>query len=262
VKASAFPASGRFCVLDIETAVADEAVAAVARDHDGGFGRVALHALTAVSTLTFGRDAEGVFADFKLASLETAATDEADLILALDRALRPIHDAGGGLITFNGRAHDLPTLARRASRHWLFDALHLPDWTGRDGVRHLDLMLPDGSDKVRRWPSLADSCAALGLPTGVRRGHSPRTVGDASAKGQVDVVATFLLHHYRASAIDRSPGPLLHGWTALARHLASPRVRAPHLMPFIEHPHVAVAARLAPRHPALVDRRANLAPTA
>ncbi|UAJ10635.1 hypothetical protein [Polymorphobacter megasporae] len=244
-----FPLSGRFCVLDIETALAEEAIAIADRTRRDTFERISLHSIVAVSTLTFQRDEAGAFGGFELSSLQSASSDEADLLMRLDRVLTPVHDAGGGLLTFNGKAHDLPTIERRAARHWLFDILVLPGWSGRQSPRHLDLMLPDPDDRVGRWPSLADACAGFGLSTAVVRGPSARVVGDASAKSQVDVVATFLLHLYAASRDDRSPGPLLAGWTALSGYLAGPKVRAPHLVPFAEHPHVAVAKRLSGRIP-------------
>jgi hypothetical protein len=63
-------------------------------------------------------------------------------------------------------------------------------------------------------------------------------------KAEVDVVSTFLLHLYALSAEAGEADPIINGWTALARYLTQPGVRAEHLLPFARHPHVAVARGL------------------
>lgn len=243
-----FPSEGRFCVLDIETAPADELLAI--GDARGGSlqARAALHAVVAVSYLMFDRSADGAFERFRLRSLDTDDMGEADLLLRLDRDLSAVHRSGGGLISFNGAAHDLPMLERRASRHWLFGSLRYSAWREARSVRHLDYMrVGVGCAPVTggRWPNLMDACAAFGIDASMRRSPLHCALGRPSLKAEVDVVSTFLLHLYSLSADAGSATPLVNGWTALSRYLASPRMRADHLLPFARHPHVKVAQRLA-----------------
>jgi len=94
----AFPSSGRFCVLDIETAPDEEALSLVARGGREAYGRTALHSLTAASTLMFERGEAG-FGGFRLESLRTAVSDEPDLLVRLDARLSAVYHAGGGLTT-------------------------------------------------------------------------------------------------------------------------------------------------------------------
>lgn len=242
-----FPPHGRFCVLDIETAPGDEMLA-IGDRRGGDLGaRTALHSVVAASVLSFERSPTGGFDGFRLRSFDTGAMDEAELILRLDAELAPTHASGGGMVTFNGTAHDLPALERRAARHWLFDAMRYPSWSGARAGKHLDLMRAGvgcASVPGARWPSLLDACAAFGIDASLPPRAETCRVGEAIRKAEVDVVATYVLHLYALSAREGSPGALVAGWPAIAAHLAAPRVRAEHLLPFARHPHVAVARRL------------------
>ena len=244
---SALPASGRFCVLDIETAPGDEMLA-IGDRRGGDLGaRVSLHSLVAATVLLFERDADGVFGGFRLRSFDASTMDEADLLLRLDVELGSVHASGGGLVTFNGIAHDLPVLRRRAARHWLFEAMRYPGWSGARPTRHLDLMregvgCPPGPGG--RWPSLIDACAAFGVDAALPARTPGCRVGEAVRKSEVDVAATFVLHLYTLCADVGTVAPLAAGWPAFAAHFGSPRSRAEHLLPFARHQHVAAARRL------------------
>ena len=218
-------------MVDVETAP-DEALLAFAdrsaRTESGG--RATLHSIVAASTLSFRVDDGGGFRDLELQTFEAARGDEARLVLELDAVLAPIAGGGGVAVTFNGRAHDFPVVARRACAHWLFDAGRYDCWRGRE--RHLDLMVDGAGASPGRWPSLVDACAALGVDAAPPRARpsGASSIGPAG-KCQIDVVATYVLA----------------GWDALAGYISkSPRWRLPHLLPFARHPHVATARRLMP----------------
>lgn len=240
---SAPPTAGAFVVLDVETAPADEAVALADRRRGEPGERSTLHALTAATVLRFEVGSDFTFAGFSLRSFDCMEQDEGDLVLKLDEELSSAHAAGATLVTFNGAAHDLAMIERRAARHWLFSAGRYPRWRLGSGS-HLDLMRDGVGCSTGRWPSLIDACAAFGVAaTPVPRVDGEKAIG-TYRKSEVDVVATFVLLLYDLAARTGDIAPMLRGWDGLARHLSSPLVRAPHLAPFARHPHVAAARRV------------------
>ena len=239
----AFPATGSFAILDVETAPADEAIAiADCRRGDPG-DRTALHSLTAGAVMRFDIGPGAAFSGLSLRSFDAGSGDEGDLVERLDGVLSTAHVKGAALITFNGLAHDLPVIERRAARHWLFSAGRYSAWR-KGGDLHLDLMRDGVGAALGRWPSLVDCCAAFGVPaTPVPCGPLDKLTGPRR-KCEVDVAATFILFLYDLAARTGEIAPMLRGLDAFARHLASPTVRAPHLTPFARHPHVSSARRV------------------
>lgn len=240
---AALPTAGLFVVLDVETAPADEAVALAERRRGEHGERSTLHALTAATALRFEVAPDFTFSDFSLRSFDCIDVDESELVLRLDHALKIDHSAGATLITFNGAAHDLAMIERRAARHWLFSAGRYPRWR-LGGGSHLDLMRDGVGCSTGRWPSLIDACAAFGVAAAPIPPVATEKAIGTRRKSEVDVVATFILFLYELAARTGDIAPMLHGWDALARHLSSPLVRAPHLTPFARHHHVMTARRV------------------
>lgn len=237
--------TGRFAVLDIETAPSDAALSLVGRADRAAGERSALHEMTAFTALTFERSTAGGFAGFAMTTRHHGEGDEPELLAVLSECLDPVHRAGGSLTTFNGVAHDLPVVLRRASRHWLFDRFDWPAWL--DGSRHLDLMRSGPGAGGGRWHSLVDRCAALGFSAALE----PRSLVDGAApavarKCQLDVIATFVLLVYDMATDERSDAAVVAGLDALSRFLRSPVARgAPHLEHFARHPFCRAARSIA-----------------
>lgn len=230
-------------VLDVETAPADEAVALADRRRGEIGERSTLHALTAATVLQFKVAPDFAFSNFSLCSFDCIECDEGELVLKLDAVLSSAHAAGATLVTFNGAAHDLAMIERRAARHWLFSAGRYSRWR-LGAASHLDLMRDGVGCSTGRWPSLIDACAAFGVAAApVPRIDGEKAIG-TRRKSEVDVVATFVLFLYELAARTGDIAPMLRGWDGLARHLSSPLVRAPHLTPFARHPHVTAARRV------------------
>ncbi len=240
-----FPSSGDFAVLDLETAP-DEALLAFGdrRSRSEAGGRAALHSINQACLLLFRIDDGGCFSDLSLRSFGFADLGEGGILEGIDQALATVAATSGGLITFNGRAHDVPMLSRRAASRWLFRLANSAEWQPRD--RHLDLMTDASWCTSGKWANLVDSCAALGIdatPLPPRATRSGRV--EERIKCEVDVVSTFLLALHDMSARAGSPAIVTRGWDALATYLTEGTC-APHLLVFARHPCVAAARRLIP----------------
>jgi hypothetical protein len=232
----------RALVLDIETALDRDAAMRAQRSGPTAFLRIWLHRVVAATTLgfTLDRDAHG-FSDFALDSV--LATDPADEPALLDNIEERLAALGetGLLITFNGRAHDLPVLAYRRLRHWRFAPTATARLRGAACERHADVMhLLAGEGP--RWPALIDVCAAHGIPveTGVRRRRGER-VEPFLARNQCDVLATFLLWCLCAAETEGASTLFDHGWTALADHVLGRFPAVSHLTQFATAPMALIA---------------------
>lgn len=228
------PHAGRLFVLDLETRPDPRAATIAPRGRE--MSRVALHCITAYSSFEATETEDGEWTDLALHS--RSDTDEFELLMEIDASLAAIADADGTLLTFNGISHDAAVLRRRAAAHWMFG---LPGLGRLDTVLHRDLLRIHARNRRDGWPSLRDACAGYGIPT------DHKLVGRSDAlpmevrKSQVDCVATFLLALYELAIEAGNEKPLVRGWSALARYLATPDVRAPHLEQFRFHPLLASA---------------------
>lgn len=238
-------ASSLFCVLDVETSISEMAASLAAPGRQPGIARAALHELVGGSVLTFERDVDGRFGSFSHLRVGEAGEEEVAMLRALDAALRPVHDAGGSLVTFNG-AHDMSVLRRRVGRHWLFELLALPDWPSEPAGRHVDLMRLDRGSAGGRWPSLVDAAAGFGFSAVCPRPTArSATVSMAVRKAEVDVAATTLLLFHHLAFEERSLGPLAQGWAALSEWIVRDRRLEDHLRPFARHPFSSLARGIA-----------------
>ncbi|WCT72626.1 hypothetical protein PQ455_13415 [Sphingomonas naphthae] len=216
---------GPVIVLDIETAPDPAVVAIAGRGRE--IDRAALHRLVAVSMLVGCEDADG-WGSFELVS--AATDDEMRMLKLINRRLEWLHIEGGTLLTYNGVSHDFTCLRRRRNANWAFD---LAGIAALGDIRHFDLMRMSSRGPLKPWPSLRDSCAALGIPMNhllVPSASEPRAA--SVRKSQADVVGTFLLFLFETAAARASAASLSAGWRALSKFLGEPAVRAPHLEQF------------------------------
>ena len=232
-------------VLDLETALDRDAAEGARRTGPTACLRAWLHRILAASMLGFAFDpAAQVFSDFRLESaLARDPGDEPALLDMVEKRLQLLGE-DGLLITFNGRGHDLPMLMRRRLHHWLFAPSATAGFLRAGHRRHEDVMLQLAGASGQRWPALADICAALGIPANpgilTRRRQNP-PVEPTLAKGQTDVLATFILHCVSAAATEGSAVVLARGWTALADHLLTEYAGVPWLTQFATSPTALVA---------------------
>jgi len=216
--------SGRVCVVDVESAVADDVVVYLPVGDGPTIRRSLLQKIAAIATLRF-RITEDGLADINLSSL-VEPTPERDLVLLAEGALAWLGERGT-LVSHNGVSHDLPLIRRRAMRTWMFD--HTPSvfaWADPSPRRHYDTMLSLGQG------SLLDLCAGLGIPALVpRRGKS--SVADGRIrKCEVDVVATGVAFLHAHAAEIGSATWLAAAWRDLACHLVA-RPSRDHLMSLV-----------------------------
>lgn len=223
---------GRIAVLDIETEPNPAAIAIAPRG--GASNRTALHRLTGYSLFCATENDERRWTELELHTRSGIA--EYDMLFDLDAALSSAQERGATLITYNGFAHDVPTLRRRTIAHWLFA---LPGLAALPNMPHLDIMREETRGYRTPWPSLADLCAAFGIPTDY---SATRDVENAPSiphrKSQVDVIATFLVLASDMSARRRESTTISRAWLSLADFLKRPDIRQPHLAQFVYHPGV------------------------
>ena len=203
---------GRMLVLDLETRPDPQAITIVPRGRE--ISRVALHRITAFSTLSAREEETGEWSAFHLASANE--DDEHALLMELDEQLSGLADSEGLLVTYNGVAHDAAVLRRRAAAHWMFG---MPGLGQLDSLTHRDLFRDHARDRRSPFPSLRDACAGYGIPCDHLLVSQSRTVPLQIRKSQTDCVATFLLALYEIALERGCEAPLVRGWTALARFL-------------------------------------------
>jgi hypothetical protein len=236
--------AGRFCVLDVETRLSDDAAHRVGRNPPPTVQRVALQEVHTVATLVFDRTEDGGFGGFELACAELGMSGEAGLLIDVATRLDAEHDYGATLVTFNG-SHDMSVLRRRAGRHWLFDRFQCSQWRRPGTERHLDMMQLNGYGGSR-YPNLIDACAGFGFdawpPVPVLKRHGAPSGGD---KCVLDVVATAMLLFFELAFREGSPIPVAHGWSGLSEALRPLLHDWPHIAPILNHPAAAEGAALA-----------------
>lgn len=219
----------RRCVLDIETAPDPHAVTLAGRRGRPASGQ--LREIVAASMLTFVEEAGGGYADFALASVDRSSSEERSMLRSIEAVLADVA-VDGVLVTFNGRAFDLPVLRMRQLRWWLFAAAAVPA-IAADPARHVDVMLELSLDGAGRWPTLADACASVGFCLAApARAHVADTPPVEVEKCERDVVATAILYFYVLAGRRADATPLLAGLPALGRFLRGPGCGGGHLHRF------------------------------
>lgn len=218
-------------VLDVET-IADRCAMERCgyQEEQGVFAPWPLHQLACASTLTVqsvGRDR----LKFDLASFSRRQMSERGIVASVERA---IEDADQ-VITYNGRAFDIPVLlARAVVANEFVPTLARLGHRCRPGL-HYDLhnQIKDVAGGVK----LAHLCAAFSIPAKV--GGEGAGVADLAAQGrwqdiehycETDVVATWLAAQMWESSED--PGLGRERWNVLARWLARRSEGNPQLLPF------------------------------
>lgn len=222
---------GTICVLDIETALDPISLSILStRPKDMP---TALQRITAASLLWACQEDDG----WTIEGIETRlATDhfsdehEEAILELVDTAIGRIVRASGTLISFNGLAHDIPVLRRRAGRHLRFDLANLLTRQ----PRHIDLMLGSTRADRSQWASLAHTAVGLGLPVGPLS-RDETLLSFAAQKCEADVVTTFLVALFEISMRTASERPLLLGWAALADRIEFMGARGQHLANFARH---------------------------
>lgn len=238
-KAVGKPEGVHHLVLDIETR-ADPLAAGIA-GVAGAARRPAMQRVVAAAALLARRGPDAMWTDLRLLSWDIDDGAEAVALIEIGRLLDQVHAKAGHLVTYNGTAHDLPVLRRRAAAHWLFEHRGLTVWSGAAAGRHIDLMA-DGAQPGERWPSLVEACAGLGLalePEEVHPRFTPAPL--AVRKAQSDVVGTFLLLLHRLSLENGSLDDVARGWTSLADMLLADHGNRSHLAGFRHHGRLNIA---------------------
>lgn len=222
--------------FDIETRL-DGAAA-----HAAGYKGVKVpHALSCISTacMLFATErSDGSWDDFTMLTLSEPST-EFDIMMGLDHGFEALAEKNGAVVTFNGVAHDLSVIRRRAARYWMFG---LPGISAASELDHLDLMLRHRNFDGSPAPSMRQVCAGLGVSTV----PPTRNVGldPAVHKCQIDVVATFILSLYEMAIERGDQNVLVGGWTGLSGWLTDSQPRREHLEHFRSHPMLRAMLRM------------------
>lgn len=235
-------ALGIIAVIDLETETDPAAIAMIDRPPKEP-GKALLRIATA-SQLLARETEDGWVVDEITTSPgihdDPGLDNEEDTLVALDATMRLLKSNNGRLITFNGARHDVPIIQRRAARHLRFDLKGilgpLP--------RHLDMMVAVTQPYRSNWPGLQGYAAGLGIPATYTLDPRQTKVGRKIAKGEVDVVITFLLLMYELAIRRGSALPVLQGWTALATFIEGKGAAGEHLKQYARHPLVATARAL------------------
>lgn len=217
-------------VLDVETKL-DPGAASIA-GHRSGSLPAALQRIGTACLLIAEEREDSSWTDFALHTLAAPLT-EFDLLIRLDHLLADAAEANAVIVTYNGRAHDLAVLRRRAARHWMFG---LPGLAAVDELDHIDVMLRQRASRRDKTPSLREACAGLGISSADPRTATGPALPPDVIKCQADVVATFLLALYEIAIERGSEEPLVAGWEGLSRHLTGLRPSPLHLSHFRDHP--------------------------
>lgn len=225
---------GTVCVIDIETSPDPLAMAMFGgRRTASREASAALHRINDVSVLFATEAEDGSWRDFRVASHTAVDTCEEVLLRAIDDHLVQLRRKEGRLISYNGIAHDLPTIRRRAARHLMFD---MPGLDDDNALRHLDMMLMVPRNRRGQWSKLNEVAAGLGIPIAHElpsRGIGQATVG--IRKSQVDVVMTFLVFLYELALRRRCADPVIAGWRGLGAHIRGMGPHGEHLAQFRRH---------------------------
>jgi hypothetical protein len=217
-----------FGVLDIETApprsIATPPVLGSERRTS------ATHEITAIALLVARRTAPGDWEVDRLHSWDASRHDEFTMLLRFSREAIRLATAGGTVVTFNGRRHDLPVILRRAAFHRMFE---LPAWRQLARLSHRDLMTDGLCGREAPWLSLRDTCDSLLIPWDADFAKAAAATPDARRrKCETDVCSTFALLLYTLAMENSNGRELVGGWLALASHAKRLHARSPHVLQF------------------------------
>jgi 3'-5' exonuclease len=186
-------------VIDLET-VPDPLWVPPA-DNLAAFPPPAFHKVVAIGMLVASRADDGAYAVVDARAGGRPETGERDLIRGFDRKLREVGECGAPqVVTYNGRAFDLPVMKARAMVHGVpLPSLH-PPARGRHGgyfARYSDLhfdLYDQLADRGAAKPGgLAGLCLANKIP-GKLGGVDGSAVAAMMDAGQLDAVRAYVVH--------------------------------------------------------------------
>lgn len=169
---------------------------------------------------------------------ERERADEPD-ILALIGVHLEIDAPTTTLVSFNGLAHDLPIMRRRAFVNKMSEC---PAFSANPHFHHEDLMHSLGAEPSSTRVPLLQAAGGLGIP--VLHRFPLRTAPPATQrmrKCEVDVIATFLLYTQMLAARRCNPGFFDTAWQAIADHLGVMNPKGEHLAQFVRMHHLRTA---------------------
>ena len=235
----------RRLIMDVGTVANSAAIGrlAVPPKAEDGFLAWPLHQIAAVSILTVTEDRGGPLA-FAISSFSRQNLTESAIVASVEGMLA----AGSGtLVTFNGRAFDLPVLQMRAAAHGIITR-SLRAVTSTRGLRSplihvdvLDSLCPAGT---ARKVSLADVCDSVAIPSKSDASTAAVTARceDKYARIQqyceLDVISTWLLDLTLNCHENGDLHRLQAGWSALSSWISSQRDQLEHLSAFVPVPRV------------------------
>jgi predicted PolB exonuclease-like 3'-5' exonuclease len=226
-------------VLDIETVpnqIALDRLAAMRTEKApelGGYPKWILQRIVAASALCI--DADSHCPEIELRSWHRGTLSEAAIVAGVEAML----ERANILVTFNGRAHDLPVLRARAlAARWLavpkIAGFRLPKSTW-----HIDLseeLCGRGSAR----PSLAETAALLNLPakrqlvgTSVPALAAADNYEEVARHCESDVVTTYLVHLHLRMSDAGADEAVADASATMTAWLKDCRFERPHLQPFI-----------------------------
>ncbi len=145
----------------------------------GGFPPLYAHRPIAIGVLALNEETYAV-ETFAVAGTTTFGDNEGALIAAWSGWMAQLQPV---LVSFNGRAFDVPVLALRAIRHGVSIGWHNKEYRSRYGEQHIDLF--DEATVFggvgRDGFSLSNLSALIGLPT---KGEDGSMVAGMHAEGQ------------------------------------------------------------------------------
>ena len=226
-------AGRRYAVIDIETGPNVDAMLCAEPRPRAEMDLSALHKVRAAVVLGFAV-AAGAPTSLRFDRLGGDVREQ-ELLASLDRLL-PSPDAGGCLISFNGRAWDVPMLLQRAAASWCFGVPRLAAFSAAQPDHHIDMMRRGGARSGRGWSSLADRAAALGIDMRLARGRQARTEAAVRRRCTADVAVTFLLFAASEAVLRSDARFFARGWLALAAAIRSDPALFRDLRYLAEHP--------------------------
>lgn len=245
-------------VLDIETIPDAEAASRAGIDLGEGFPAWPLHQLACVSLLSIDRGS-GWNLNFQVETLSRADLSEGAIIAGVERTIENAQE----VLTYNGRAFDVPVLMARAAvaRERCPAIAKLMAQPRRYHDKHVDLLEEVTGYGAASRLKLADLCGAFSIP--VKIDAHGGDVGALAAEGrwgaitrycETDVVATWLaLQFWRAAERD-DPGAADQAWAQLASWIAAGQPELGHLLPYATAPVPGRGGRaLSERHLAAIS---------
>jgi len=227
-------------VLDLETIPDAAAMQRAAVEDDGSFPPWPLHALACASMLIVETDLGGR-PTFSVASYSRATTSERGIVAAVERVVAGAHR----VLTFNGRAFDLPVLMVRAA----MTGEVVPTIAKLHAQRrftaglHVDLLEEATNYGTAPRIRLNQLCAAFSVPSKIdTEGSEVAALVAADEWDAVtdyceqDVVCTYLAAQHWVAAERGDPALPLECWSHLARWIRSEQPRLRHLLAFASPP--------------------------